>query len=214
MATDSPAQAERSLDRRHREILEAAIGTFLSKGYEGATMEEIASRAGVSKQTVYKHFNDKYHLYAEIVLSTTDDMSTLIELIAQQLPETTDLRKALGQLAQTFLTALMQPRVLKLRRLVIATADRFPEISTAWYEKGFERVLQALASSFRALARRQLLVLDDPTVAAEHFVGMLFWIPVNRAMFSGDDDYATNHDLIDVAEAAATTFMNAYGVRR
>ena len=74
-------------------------------------MEEIASRAGVSKQTVYKHFADKYHLYAEIVLSTTDDMS-IIELIAQQLPETTDLRKALGQLAQTFLTALMQPRVL------------------------------------------------------------------------------------------------------
>ena len=64
-------------------------------------------------------------------------------------------------------------------------------------------MLEALASSFQALARRQLLVIDDPTVAAEHFVGMLFWIPVNRAMFSGDDDYAANHDLIDVAEAAA-----------
>jgi len=114
-------------------------------------------------------------------------------------------------LAETFLVALMQPRVLRLRRLVISSADRFPEISSAWYEKGFERVLAALASSFRALADRQLLVVDDATAAAEHFVGMLFWIPVNKAMFTGDDDYAATHDLVPVARTAAAAFMNAYG---
>jgi len=209
-----PELPERSFDRRHRDIREAAVAIFLANGYEGATMEDIASRAGVSKQTVYKHFTDKYHLFADIVLSTTDDMSTLIELIAEKLPATNDLRGDLGQLARTFLFALMQPRVLRLRRLVISSADRFPEISTAWYEKGFERVLEALASSFRALATRQLLVIDDATVAAEHFVGMLFWIPVNKAMFAGDDDYAATHDLAAVAESTAGAFMNAYGVHR
>ena len=50
---------ERRSDRRHREIREAAIGIFLANGYEGTTMEDIAVRAGVSKQTVYKHFTDK-----------------------------------------------------------------------------------------------------------------------------------------------------------
>lgn len=214
MAINPLGQSERSVDRRHREILEAAVGIFLAKGYDGATMEEIASRAGVSKQTVYKHFTDKYHLYAEIVLSTTDDMSTLIGLIAEELPTTRDLRGDLEQLAQTFLAALMQPRVLRLRRLVISSADRFPEISTAWYEKGFERVLRALASCFQALEQRRLLDIDNATVAAEHFVGMLFWIPVNKAMFSGDDHYADSHDLIEVANAAAATFLNAYGVER
>jgi TetR/AcrR family transcriptional repressor of mexJK operon len=110
-------------------------------------------------------------------------------------------------------SALMQPRVLQLRRLVISSADRFPEISSAWYEQGFERVLAALASSFRALADRHLLAVVDATEAAEHFVGMLFWIPVNKAMFTGDDDYAATHDLVRVARAAATAFMNAYGAR-
>ncbi|MGA2210859.1 MAG: TetR/AcrR family transcriptional regulator [Acidimicrobiales bacterium] len=214
MVMNLPGQHERSSDRRHRQIREAAIGAFLASGYEGATMEEIAARAGVSKQTVYKHFTDKEHLFADIVLSTADDMSALVGLISEQLPSTTDLAGDLEHLAETFLVALMQPRVLRLRRLVISSADRFPEISSAWYEKGFERVLGALASSFRALADRDLLVIDDEMAAAEHFVGILFWIPVNKAMFTGDDEYAATHDLIPVARAAAATFMNAYGARR
>ena len=82
---------------------------------------------------------------------------------------------------------------------MISSADRFPEIATAWYEKGFERALAALSNSFRALADRQLLDVDDPATAAEHFVGMLFWIPINKAMFTGDDDYAASHDLVPVA---------------
>jgi TetR/AcrR family transcriptional repressor of mexJK operon len=176
-------------------------------------MEEIAVRAGVSKQTVYKHFRDKQTLFADIVLSTTDDMDALVGLIADRLSHTTDPARDLEYLAETFLDALMQPRVLRLRRLVISSADRFPEIATAWYEQGFERALRALATSFRALAERQLLAVDDPALAAEHFVGMLFWIPVNKAMFTGDDHYAATHDLAPVARSAARAFMNAYGGR-
>jgi len=210
----TPEPTERNSDRRHREIREAAIDTFLANGYERTTMEEIAAKAGVSKQTVYKHFTDKQHLFADIVLSTTDDMSDLIGVIAGQLPASVDLSRDVEHLAETFLVALMQPRVLRLRRLVISSADRFPEISTAWYEMGFERVLAALAGSFRALADRQVLVVDDAAAAAEHFVGMLFWIPVNKAMFTGDDDYAATHDLADVARKASAAFLDAYGARR
>jgi len=209
----TPEPIERNSDRRHREIREAAVDTFLAKGYEGTTMEEVAAKAGVSKQTVYKHFTDKQHLFAEIVLSTTDDMSALIGVIAEQLPATVDVARDLEHLAEAFLVALMQPRVLRLRRLVISSADRFPEISTAWYEMGFERVLAALADCFRALADRRLLVVDDVDAAAEHFVGMLFWIPVNKAMFTGDDDYASTHDLTPVARKASAAFVAAYGTR-
>jgi AefR-like transcriptional repressor, C-terminal domain len=119
----------------------------------------------------------------------------------------------LEYLAETFLKALMEPGVLQLRRLVISSADRFPEIATAWYARGFERALGALAKSFRALTDRQLLAVDDPVTAAEYFVGMLFGIPVNKAMFTGNDDYAATHDLEPVAKSAARAFMNAYGVR-
>src|ERR1700722_17367067 len=202
---------ERSSDRRHREIREAAIGVFLANGYEGATMEEIAVRAGVSKQTVYKHFTDKQSLFADIVLSTTDDMNAIVGLISKSLREASDVAIVLEHLAESFLFALMQPRVLRLRRLVISSADRFPQIATAWYEQGFERGLGVLAKSFFALADRHLLEVEAPPTAAEHFVGMLFWIPVNKAMFTGDDDYAATHELAPIARAATMAFLRAYG---
>ena len=137
----SSEELERNSDRRHREIREAAIGIFLDNGYEGATMEDIAVRAGVSKQTVYKHFTDKQSLFADIILSTTYEMSTLVGLIADSLGDTRDLEHDLEHLAKTFLVALMQPRVLRLRRLVISCANRFPDIATAWYKQGFEQAL-------------------------------------------------------------------------
>jgi TetR/AcrR family transcriptional repressor of mexJK operon len=207
-------ELERNSDRRHREIREAAIGIFLDNGYEGATMEDIAVRAGVSKQTVYKHFTDKQSLFADVILSTTYDMSTLVGVIADSLGDTRDLENDLEHLAKTFLVALMQPRVLRLRRLVISCANRFPDIATAWYEQGFEQALSALATAFRSLADRDLLVVDDSGAAAEHFVGMLFWIPVNKAMFTGDDDYLATHDLEQVAKSAARVFLDGYGFRR
>jgi TetR/AcrR family transcriptional repressor of mexJK operon len=208
------ALPERNLDRRHREIRDAAIGIFLANGYEGATMEDVAVSAGVSKQTVYKHFTDKQSLFADIILSTTDDMSALVGLIAASLSGTSDVAQDLEDLAEAFLEALMQPRVLRLRRLVISSADRFPELSTAWYERGFEQALEALSTSFRTLANRGLLTIDDEAMAAAHFVGMLFWIPINKAMFTGDDDYAATHDLGPMAKSAARAFLNAYGARR
>ncbi len=142
-ATNSAGQIERSSDRRHREIREAAIGAFLARGYEGTTMEEIAVRAGVSKQTVYKHFTDKQHLFADIVLSTTDDMSALIGIIAERLPTTTDLSGDLQHLAETFLVALMQP--------TRAAAPPFGDFFRGSLPRDFERLVR---EGFRTSPRR------------------------------------------------------------
>jgi hypothetical protein len=54
---------------------------------------------------------------------------------------------ALLLLARRSVTALMQPRILRLRRLVMANADRFPDVGRSWYEQGFERALATLARS-------------------------------------------------------------------
>jgi TetR/AcrR family transcriptional repressor of mexJK operon len=195
---------------KHRLIAEAATEIFLRKGYLGTSMDDIASEAGVSKQTVYKHFSDKDQLFAEIVLGTVDQVDGLVTMVGSALEATTDPRTDLGELAKMFLTTLMRPELLRLRRLVITTADQFPEIGRSWYEQGFERVLATLATRFGQLSQRGLVRVDDPMIAAHHFVGLLLWIPINRAMFTGDET-SNEKDLESYAQAAVDVFLRAYG---
>lgn len=191
-------------------ITTAATTLFLRNGYDRTSMDDIAALARVSKQTVYTHFADKEALFTAIVLATTDQVDELVQLIAGTFGETRDLEGGLRELARRFLMELMRPDLLRLRRLVIATADRFPHVGRAWYERGFERVLGTLAESFRRLSDDGLLHVDDPSLAAQHFVGMLLWIPVNRAMFTGNEHHDTKADLEHYADAAVDTFLTAY----
>jgi TetR/AcrR family transcriptional repressor of mexJK operon len=177
-------------------------------------MDEIAALAGVSKQTVYVHFRDKERLFRDIILGTTKRVEGLVRLIASTLSETQDLEHDLGQLARRFVGEIMEPQVLRLRRLVIATADRFPEIGRIWFEQGFERALASMATCFKRLQDRGLMQPDDPLLAANHFVGMLLWIPVNKAMYTGDYNFSTKTELERDADATVRIFLRAYGARR
>ncbi|MFJ9851227.1 TetR/AcrR family transcriptional regulator [Streptomyces sp. NPDC101150] len=195
--------------RKHRAIMDAATQVFMAKGYSGTSMDDIAKLAAVSKQTVYKHFTDKEKLFTEIVLATTDRVDAMIDLVADVPADADRLEENLTRLAGQFLGALTQPEVLELRRLIIANADTFPELGAAWYEQGFERVLATLAATFERLADEGLLRIDDPLLAANHFTGLLLWIPVNKAMFHGSPQH-TQDELDRYATAGVGVFLGAY----
>ncbi|MFD8828494.1 TetR/AcrR family transcriptional regulator C-terminal domain-containing protein [Streptomyces sp. NPDC059605] len=194
---------------KRRAIMEAATSAFMSKGYSGTSMDDIAKLAAVSKQTVYKHFSDKEKLFAEIVLATTDRIDGMIDTVADIPADADTLEENLTRLAHRFLTTLTQPQVLQLRRLVIANADTFPELGADWYEQGFERVLATLATTLQNLADRGLLRIDEPLLAANHFSGLLLWIPVNKAMFHGSLQH-TEAELDHYAAAGVRAFLAAY----
>jgi TetR/AcrR family transcriptional repressor of mexJK operon len=203
-------QESRSATKRQA-IVEAATAVFLDKGYLGASMDDVAAMAAVSKPTVYKHFADKERLFAEIVLATTEEVDDIVQAVLTTLADTADFESDLGELARRFIIAVMDPRRLRLRRLVIANADRFPDLGRRWYENGFERVLAALAACFQGLADRGMLRLDDPMLAANHFVGLLLWIPVNQVMFGGEGQRSTDDELRKYANSAVRVFLAAYG---
>lgn len=205
--------SQATLDRSERKrgiVLDAATGLFLSKGYDGTTMDEVAALAAVSKPTLYRYFADKERLYAAIVAATTDNIDGLLRLVADELATSDDPREGLGRLAGKFLTALMQPDLLRLRRLVIANAERFPEVGQGWFSDGFERVLETLSTAFRRYAANGRLRSDDPLMAANHFAGLVLWIPLNRAMFSGSCE-SDPAELARYADAAVDAFLRGYG---
>lgn len=202
----APSPESRSA-RKHRAIMEAATTMFLSRGYLGTSMDEIAAMAAVSKRTVYHHFAEKERLFTEIVLAATDQVDELVQLVSGSLNDTQDVATDLNELARQLLSALMQPRMLQLRRLIIANADLFPELGRTWYERGFDRVLATLGNHFQRLTAQGLLRTEDPLLAAHHFAGLLLWIPMNQAMFTGDYRPKTDAELARYADQAVRAFM-------
>ena len=208
----APAETGRS-ERRRQAIIQAATEVFVRHGYLGATTDEVAARASVSKQTLYKDFADKQHLFAEIILDTTVQLvDGLSDAAASTLDDTQDVRKALRDLADGFLRGLLQPDVLRLRRLVIAEADRFPEVGRAWFDRGFDRSLVILGEAMRRLADRGLLHnLSDPTLAAYQFAGLVMYQPMNQVMFAGTDALPPADKLNRIADSAVEMFLATYG---
>src|SRR5580704_3849404 len=185
-------------ERRRQAIIRAAAEVFVRHGYLGATTDEVAARASVSKQTVYKQFQDKQHLFAAVIIEmTVEVVGRLADIAASTLDDAQDVRKALRNLADGWLRGMLQPDVLRLRRLVIAEADRFPEVGRAWFDQGFDRAL--------------LQGLGDPTLAADQFAGLVLYRPMNQAMFAGTDAVPPADTLGHIADAAVDVFLASYG---
>jgi TetR/AcrR family transcriptional regulator, mexJK operon transcriptional repressor len=191
-------------------IREAATTLFLRSGYLGTSMEEIATLAGVSKQTVYTHFADKEQLFTDIILGATDRVDDFLLHVTAVLQDTDDLEKDLREVARRYLTAVLLPELLQLRRLVIGESGRFPELARKYYERAPERTLAALASCFQRLAERGLMRVDDPPLAARHFAFLVLGAPLDRAMFCGGDTKLPPAELERQADAAVRTFLAAY----
>ena len=211
LQASATAESGRS-DRRRQAIINAATEVFLRHGYVGATTDEVAARAAVSKQTLYKHFADKQRLFAEVILETTVQLVDRLSTVAGALLDTADVRTGLRELADGLLRGLLDPDVLRLRRLVIAEADRFPDVGRAWFDRGFDRSLVVLGESLQRLADRGLLHrLDDPTLAAYQFAGLVMYQPMNQAMFAGTGALPSPDSLDRIADAAVEAFLRAYG---
>ncbi len=212
LRTSATAETARS-DQRRQAIIRAATEVFLQHGYLGATTDEVAARASVSKQTLYKHFAGKHTLFAEVILDTTAHVAEALSgAVARRLEDTDDVPAALRGLAEEWMSGLLQPDVVRLRRLVIAEADRFPEVGRAWFDRGFGPSLSILAEALQWLAGRGLLRdLSDPTLAASQFAGLVMYMPMNQAMFAGTRELPSAAEIGRVADSAVAVFLAAYG---
>ncbi len=195
-------------------IREAAAALFLAKGYQETSMEEVASAAHVSKQTIYTHFADKEALFADLVLGNVDRVDTFLAELTIANWHAEDLAAGLRQVARRYLRFVIRPEVLRLRRLVIAEAARFPDLAQSYYERVPLRIYAAWESLLVRLASQGQLHVKDPRAAAHHFVWLLLGEPFDRSMFYGPDDTPTTADLERMADAAVDVFLAAYGSSR
>lgn len=173
----SPAKSpssERLRSCKHDAITRAAAETFLAEGFERASLDQIAHRAGVSKQTIYSHFADKEALFKAICTELTETLTIPL----RQGPVASDLRSILIRLGEDALALMLRPAALDLHRLVASAAPRFPELGQVAYDAGAGRMLADLSALLveRSRVGDGLARPVGPARAellAEQFVGML-----------------------------------------
>lgn len=189
-------------------ILEAAKQMFTQGGFDGASMDQIAAAAGVSKLTVYSHFGDKDTLFAAAVKSHCEQQlpSSLFEPMPQ-----VALRERLLGIARAFFAMVSAPAAVAGHRMLCTPQLRDSPLPQLFWEAGPKRV----QSDFAGLLERRIaageLDIDDVARAASQFFTLLKGEPHARLVFGcGDADAVVDTE----AHLAATVdlFLRAYAI--
>jgi AcrR family transcriptional regulator len=191
-------------------VLEAAARVFLDGGYLGASMDQIAELAGVSKQTVYAYFSNKETLFVAMASALSNQASDRVHNRVAEFTDGDDLEAYLLDYAVRQLEIVLTPRILQLRRLVIGEVGRFPELGAALYAGGPGRAIALLAVVFEGLAGRGLLSLRDPLLAATQFNWLIMSAPLNRTMLLGDGTIPSPKEIREHAKQGVCMFLAAY----
>lgn len=147
------ARMARQAERRGA-ILAAALEEFAASGFAATRLDDVARRAGVAKGTIYLYFNDKEHLFQELVRA---ELSPIVGAVATpqmaQLPP-----QAIAEIiADIFVREIFGTRRKDVIRLVITEGARFPKLAEFYYHEVIERVMTALRPILtRAVERGEL----------------------------------------------------------
>jgi AcrR family transcriptional regulator len=193
---------------KRADILGAAEELFLAQGYLGTGMDEVAARARVSKPTIYAHFGGKEALFVEVVSTMTGGASDQVQNRTTEVDD--DVAGGLRAFATRQLTIVLDPRLLRLRQLVIGEAPRFPELAEALFTAGPARAIGELTRLVTAYAGRGLLRVDDARVAATHLNWLIMGAPLNEAMLLGHGAVPGHEALRRHVEEVVRIFVAAY----
>jgi TetR/AcrR family transcriptional repressor of mexJK operon len=171
-------------------ILEAALDVFSEQGY-GASIEQIASRASVARQTIYNHFGGKQALF-ETALEQA--ISALFETVKA---EDAVLRERLIRFGLVFRARVLSPRSIRLHRVLTGEAPRVPDLARSFFDRCFLGSTAQMASVLQRAMRDGELRRDDARDSARLFMEMLIGPDRWRMLLGGEPpDPATEKDNV------------------
>lgn len=143
---DSPAPRKRRKDARPAELSAAALALFVEKGFAATRLEDIATRAGVSKGTLYLYFDSKEALFKAVIQEGVVPVVAENEAIAAGHSGTSFA--LLEKLLDNWWKKIGQTDFAGIPKLMVAEARNFPDVAQFYYENVICR--------FRALAGKAL----------------------------------------------------------
>lgn len=189
---------------KNEAILDAAVEVMAERGL-GASMEEIARRAGVSKQTIYNHYGSKAELARAMSERRAHEVAEILDAPgAVDRPE-----EALASYARLLLSSVLNTRGMAVYKMAMLSATELPEIAQAIYEAGPKASRKHLADFLRLENAAGRLDAPDPLEAAEFFAGMVLG-RYQTPNLLGIQIHLDETEIDRVAQEATARFMRAY----
>ncbi len=212
MEREAKARVKSAVDtsrqgRKVAQVLDGARTVFMRDGFEGASVDDIAREAGVSKATLYNYFPDKRLLFMEIAkLECRRQSDAAIDRIDFSGPPSEVLFEAASHMVRFFVSRLGR----QVYRICIAESDRFPELGREFYASGPLLVRRVLVEYLRAAVAKGELLIDDIELAADQFPE-LCKASLHMPMMLGLKSDFTDAEIDRVIRGAVEVFLARYG---
>jgi AcrR family transcriptional regulator len=165
-----PAKKARGGDAERRSaIMDCAEDIFLEEGFQAASMSAIAARLGGSKGTLYNYFESKEDLFLACVARHCEELH---EAMSSLLVEGSDLRETLTKMGRRYVEFVSSDATVAKFRMIVAEADRVPEMARTFYETGPARGVARLSTYLERAMKDGQLRKADPARAAQHFLAL------------------------------------------
>jgi AcrR family transcriptional regulator len=200
-----PAVVEEENAKR-RQIIDGARAVFLSRGFDAASMGDIAKAAGVSKGTLYVYFKDKDELFAAIVQG---ECAMQAEGVFEFDHTDHDVEAVLLRHGKAFVRNIGDPARMSSLRTVIAVAERMPDLGRKVYETGPAIAVAKLSAYLQAQVDAGVLAIEDCEVAAAQFIETCHATMFKPMLFNFAPP-PTPERIAHVVGIAVRTFLAAY----
>jgi len=211
MATTSveprPLGTTENLDStKRRQIMDGAQAVFLARGFDAASMGEIARKAGVSKGTLYVYFDSKEKLFEAIAHEVCGGQAEAVFCLD---PADHDVESVLTRLGRGFVGFLCRSGSMSPLRTIISISERMPEIGTEFYEAGPAEGVRKLSAYLEAQVASGVLVIEDCEVAAAQFLDSCLATILKPLLFNASEP-PTDARRDHVVGIAVRMFLAAY----
>ena len=192
--------------RKFDQVLEGARWIFMRDGFEGASVDEIARAAKVSKATLYSYFSDKRLLFSEVArLECNRQAQEALDVIDAAAPVETALREAANRLVRFFLSDFGQ----QVFRICVSESHRFPELGCRFYASGPALLRERLGVILQRYADQGVLKIDDMDLAASQF-GELCKSDLFVRRLCGVDHDCSDQEVERVVDGVVEMFLARY----
>lgn len=204
MSMSTPESNEPAPSRADR-YLDAAMSLFAEHGYVGTTMDMLVAEVGGSKATLYKYFPTKEAL----VTGLMDRVAAAVNPIADHTASTLSLTEELTRMGTAALRGVTSPQGVAVLRICLGEYGRFPQLARTVWDHGPSITYANFFAFVNERQRRGELTVEDPQLAAEHFLASIVGHIQLKVAF-GITDPPDDTEINRRVQAAIATFLARY----